>query len=841
LVLIISLTAYVRTRDLPNLNGEFLLALDPHVFLRYARDIVEWGGVPLNDTMRYYPSGFDTSRELLMPSYATAAVYYFLNFFADVDIVNAAIIYPVIVTCIGMIFFFLFVRDIFGNTVAFSSSLLLAVVNGFLYRTSAGFTEKESVAVMFLFALIYFIIKALKNDDWHKKLFYSIPAGLCVIGSVLSWGGVNFTFIALGALFLVSIFLGISKRNDSIVFAVIVLSIISVTFLVGRYGNFVDIFKSYMFIYFPVALVLNLYRFELYPRIKKYIKKYKPKKLSEHFYSMIVGIGLLVLVSLVYPGFGFYSYLLNFAFERMSNPFGSDAFAMSVNENQAPYFYDPSGHVDWWSPMNFTFFTMILGSFILFFEMFKKFPKQKLIITSTYILTLILFIFSRFSTASEYAGITAFFGQSVLGVPLHYIILFAFAVYLAYFVVKNQEKFENFKSIRVDYLFMFFWFFVSAVGARGGVRIIFAVCPPAMILSGYFFKKFNKWIKGFVESGVFAAVITYSIFGVLFIYNLNIAIAANSNLYSSFTGEWDEAMIWVQGNTAVDSVFTHWWDYGYWVQTMGNRTTNLDGGNFDVNLDHMIGRYLFASQIYDNGFFNMTEPATVLAGTFGKPDYFLIIDDDVLKYVQMGRIGKRPTYYVPGYYYQEVDNSVNLVNATEYPTLLVFNSYYGAFPLQESFVYNNFIFQSGSTYIYNIIYPYNGTSPLMQPYGVIVNQYYPNQGEIIPFNCYCVKGEQCYWTRDDGIPACPLLFDDGILLITKNASDNLFTYLYLLDVKVPGFSLAYDNSRPLTIQGMLSQSLTDIKIYAINYTELSPFILDEPLKSYWEVPGGVFW
>ncbi|PIX44706.1 hypothetical protein COZ55_00135, partial [archaeon CG_4_8_14_3_um_filter_38_5] len=252
LVLIISLTAYVRTRDLPNLNGEFLLALDPHVFLRYARDIVEWGGVPLNDTMRYYPSGFDTSRELLMPSYATAAVYYFLNFFADVDIVNAAIIYPVIVTCIGMIFFFLFVRDIFGNTVAFSSSLLLAVVNGFLYRTSAGFTEKESVAVMFLFALIYFIIKALKNDDWHKKLFYSIPAGLCVIGSVLSWGGVNFTFIALGALFLVSIFLGISKRNDSIVFAVIVLSIISVTFLVGRYGNFVDIFKSYMFIYFPV-------------------------------------------------------------------------------------------------------------------------------------------------------------------------------------------------------------------------------------------------------------------------------------------------------------------------------------------------------------------------------------------------------------------------------------------------------------------------------------------------------------------------------------------------------------------------------------------------------------
>ncbi|MBN1923693.1 MAG: glycosyltransferase family 39 protein [Nanoarchaeota archaeon] len=850
LIVVIGVTWYVRTRAVANLNGEFLLGLDPYVFLRYAKSIVETGTVPVNDTMRYYPSGFDTSRELLMPSYAIAFLHSIIGIFTDMSVSEVAIIYPAIVTCVAMIFFFLFAKEVFGNRVALTSSLLLAVVSGFLFRTSAGFAEKEPIAIFFIFPMLYCFLKALRLNDTKKKIIYSIFGGVCVIGAALSWGGVNFTFLSLGTLFLVLVILGITKRTDSIVYAIMLLSILSVTLFSGRYGSPIDILRNYMFILFPIALLLNLYLYEVYPRIKDLIKKFRPKALPEHFYALLSGVVLLFLFSLIYPGFGYYYTILNFLFERLNNPFGTDVFAMSVNENQAPYFYDPNSHVDWWSPMNYTFFTMILGSFFLFFDMFKQFKKQKLVITTTYILTLLLFIFSRFTTASEPESlvainniITALFSKSLFGLQIHHLILFIFAGYMAYFVVKNKDKLEKFKSIKIGYLFLFFWFFVTAIGARGGVRIIFAVCPPAMMLSGYFFNKCYDWVKGFFpEHTSLASLLVYSLFFLLLWYNFSISVASNANFYSSFTTEWDQAMDWVKTSTPEDSVFTHWWDYGYWVQTMGERATTLDGGNFDVALDHLTGRYLFASRVYKNGYFNMTEPATCLALDFGRPDYFLLIDDDVLKYVQMGRIGKRPTYYTVGYFSEEVDNSFDLYNSSMYPTLLLFQSYYGAFPLQEEFNYNNFIFKPGweNTVIYNIVFPYNG-SISERPYGVIANQYYPNQYELLPFNCYCTQGKGCDYYGNDGIPECPLLLKDGVVLITQNASDNLFTYLYLLNVTVPGFELAYDNERELTVQGMLSQSITDIKIYKINYEELEPFILDEKLPNYWTAEGGTYW
>ncbi|MDD4354249.1 MAG: hypothetical protein PHN56_07395, partial [Candidatus Nanoarchaeia archaeon] len=299
---------------------------------------------------------------------------------------------------------------------------------------------------------------------------------------------------------------------------------------------------------------------------------------------------------------------------------------------------------------------------------------------------------------------------------------------------------------------------------------------------------------------------------------------------------------WMLTNTTEDSVFTHWWDYGYWVQGMGNRATTLDGGNYDVELDHLIGRYLFATRIYKNGTYDMSEPATYLTNQSGSPDYFLILDDDVLKFVQMGRIGKRPVYYTVGTFSEELDNSLNLENSTFFPKLLIFNSIYGAYPVQEDFVYNNFIFKSESTYVLSIIYPFNPTSQLLgKPYAYIYNPYIQNQAVILPFNGQCFVNEGCITYRTDGVKEYPLLLQDGVVLITENASDNLFTYLYLLNMSVPGFKLAYDNERPLGVQGMVSQSLTDIKIYNINYTELEPFILNETLPSYWYTSGDAFW
>jgi dolichyl-diphosphooligosaccharide--protein glycosyltransferase len=47
------------------------------------------------------------------------------------------------------------------------------------------------------------------------------------------------------------------------------------------------------------------------------------------------------------------------------------------------------------------------------------------------------------------------------------------------------------------------------------------------------------------------------------------------------TNDWKESFEWIKSNTPEDSVVAAWWDYGYWITTMSDRTTLAD--NFTGN------------------------------------------------------------------------------------------------------------------------------------------------------------------------------------------------------------------------------------------------------------------
>ena len=67
---------------------------------------------------------------------------------------------------------------------------------------------------------------------------------------------------------------------------------------------------------------------------------------------------------------------------------------------------------------------------------------------------------------------------------------------------------------------------------------------------------------------------------------------ANSYVPSVYTNQWQSAMSWVRENTSEQAVFAHWWDYGYWIQSIGERATVLDGGNSLAYWNHLLGRYV---------------------------------------------------------------------------------------------------------------------------------------------------------------------------------------------------------------------------------------------------------
>ena len=107
--------------NLPGLKdvttNQYTLApdLDPFLYLRWAKEIIATGTIPVTDTMRCVPLGFNTSYELTLPAYLIADLYKFLNLFSPTSIEYAAIIYPVIFFCLFLVAFFLFVRKIFSN------------------------------------------------------------------------------------------------------------------------------------------------------------------------------------------------------------------------------------------------------------------------------------------------------------------------------------------------------------------------------------------------------------------------------------------------------------------------------------------------------------------------------------------------------------------------------------------------------------------------------------------------------------------------------------------------------------------------------------------------------
>ncbi|MGY5151566.1 MAG: STT3 domain-containing protein [Candidatus Nitrosopumilus sp. bin_6a] len=67
---------------------------------------------------------------------------------------------------------------------------------------------------------------------------------------------------------------------------------------------------------------------------------------------------------------------------------------------------------------------------------------------------------------------------------------------------------------------------------------------------------------------------------------------------SSFTistNDWLDALDWMKNNTPNDAVIAAWWDYGYWIQTMGERSTLADNSTVNTQIIKNIAKMLLSN------------------------------------------------------------------------------------------------------------------------------------------------------------------------------------------------------------------------------------------------------
>jgi len=65
--------------------------------------------------------------------------------------------------------------------------------------------------------------------------------------------------------------------------------------------------------------------------------------------------------------------------------------------------------------------------------------------------------------------------------------------------------------------------------------------------------------------------------------------------YPVSTTDWLDSMEWIKNNTPKDAVVAAWWDYGYWISTMGERATLADNSTLSTRVIENIAKIFLSN------------------------------------------------------------------------------------------------------------------------------------------------------------------------------------------------------------------------------------------------------
>jgi len=202
---------------------------------------------------------------------------------------------------------------------------------------------------------------------------------------------------------------------------------------------------------------------------------------------------------------------------------------------------------------------------------------------------------------------TNFFGTFGLAFPL--------AVLGAYFAVNNLDDRRLFGAI----------FFVTAVYFTGSMtRLSLILSIPVSLMAAFgltelltpFFaltkrkKDTGRRRRKIVWRGLSKELsIVFVLFILVAIMPTIWSTAKSSNRPTSMASssvpalfgdrypqDWLQALNWMKDNLADDAVVVSWWDYGYWIEAIGEQTTLADGATTNRSQIGYIGRIMMLNQ-----------------------------------------------------------------------------------------------------------------------------------------------------------------------------------------------------------------------------------------------------
>ncbi|MEK6927735.1 MAG: STT3 domain-containing protein [Nanoarchaeota archaeon] len=796
LIWMLIFTIDIRTSNIAGLKdittNDYTLGpdLDPFLYLRHAKEIVA-GNYSSWDMFRGVPLGTESYASTSLMPWAIVYLYKFLSIFSNTSLIYSAIIAPVIFFALSTILFFFFMvfltkknEESYSNWVTASiASVIYIIAPAMLHRTVAGIPEIESLGMVFFWAAFLFIILSINSPKLYSRITYGILAGLSTGAMNWTWGGYKYIYMILLPAFFVYYLFNKNKTNIAQVYISwlipsIILALLKFRSITPLFTSITDTAPAvFLALFILIDLFLISRILNKYSSLNSFLQsKNIPKEIAS---LILLIIGVFIILLIIKPAFLFS--IFTSIYNRALHPFGNDRVGLTVAENKSPSFQEFLPY------FGYIFWPFFFGALLAFYLGIKEFkPKYKLILFLSFTLAFLGILFSKFSSSGVLNGDSTISKLFYFGSLLIFIIS-AVWVYFNY-LKHDKEGAENaFSHINFNLLIIITFSLLTAISIKSAIRFFFLIGSMILIPSTYILIELTrfgkaskdltlKWIY-YLISFVFILILISSFVS----YTQSTKGEASQTLPGINEQQWQKAMSWVRNNTPVNSVFVHWWDYGYWVQSIGERATVVDGGHpGGFNWNHFVGRYVLTT----------SNPITALSFMKSHNVNYLLIDPtDIGKYGAFSSIGSDVSGNDRAAYISTFVLDEKNTKETSSSTIQV---YTGQIPVDADIIYtqngSTILLPAGKSFVIGVITETSKSGELKQPKGVF---YYNGNQYQLPLKSVFANGKsfdfgsginaqiQFVPALVQGTQGMALSQNGALLYLSEKVKDTLFTKLYL--------------------------------------------------------------
>jgi dolichyl-diphosphooligosaccharide---protein glycosyltransferase len=550
-ILIISFSISAMIRSQAADYGFQLNEFDPFFNYRATQYLLDHGldaYVHWHDDMSWYPTGRDVFSNAQVPLHVTDAILYKI-FGGGTSLYDFTIIFPVIFGSFTAIIVFALVRVIGGTTAGLFASLFFALSPPIIVRGTIGWFKSEPLGLFYGLLGVYLFLSGLKSKNRKIAITKLTGGGFFLAIGFASWGGVEFFLLPIGLFIIILPFL--RKDHKFLIWAIPLFVTITMAVAGGLFErpglSFVFGIRGFVMIGPTILLIIIIL-----------IQKYSKEQLR-------IRNSLLALAALVAAGIGMMASGIlksaSFRYLNALNPFltSQDPLVDSVAEHATPTL-----------AQNFTYFSILmlfagLGIWLIFRK--KNGEANHLQLSLKNEMTIFALIIGM---AGAYAGAT--FARLELLTATSVIILSAvgLAALTSEIFKKNNTPIKITESSKKA---------TSQVKKTSELlgripKISYVIVIVALLLVPAIFPTNGNWISMTKSPPT---------------------ILNGGSNFNIATDDWPNALNWIKNNTPKDSVVAAWWDYGYWIQTLGDRKTLADNSTLDTNTIAKIARMLLSS------------------------------------------------------------------------------------------------------------------------------------------------------------------------------------------------------------------------------------------------------